>query len=328
MNSADSAGSQSPAAALEYARLEPAIKRGWLEYLGAEGVIKILLLAAVLGWFYMDHLRRMSNIWQQPDWSHGYLVPFFSLYLVHQRRGELMRGTHEGSLWGLALIVASLFIYVAAVVTKFGYPQPLTLVFVLAGLVLLIRGWRTLKIVWFPLFYLFLAIPPPERLYREITQPLQQIAAFISKYVLAMFPGVDEVQRAGFNIAYYMVNGKSGSFTVAGACSGMRSLLAFVAIGLAMAYLTPRPLWHRITLAVSVVPVALFCNVIRVIITGSLQMYGRGNLATGTPHTLLGLFMFGVGFGLYFGLIWILDHLMVEEDAEAQGASAAGGSAE
>lgn len=286
---------------------------GWRSFLGAGGIIKILLLAGVVSWFYFDHLRRMSHIWQQPDWSHGYLVPLFSIYLIHQRRREIFQCRDTGSLWGLVLMLFSLALYVAAVMTKFGYPQPLTMVFVIAGLVLLICGWRVLKIMWFPLAYLFLAIPPPDRLYREITQPLQQIAAILSKYVLSMFPGVYEIQRAGFNISYYMQSGKEGTFTVAGACSGMRSLLAFVAIGLAMAYLTPRPLWHRIALAVSVIPVALFCNVCRVIVTGGLQMYGRGNLATGTPHTLLGLVMFAVGFGIYFGIIWILDHLMVEE---------------
>ncbi|HWL92845.1 MAG TPA: exosortase/archaeosortase family protein [Phycisphaerae bacterium] len=286
---------------------------GWLEYLGPAGILKVGLLVAVLGWFYLDHLKRMSNVWQQPDWSHGYLVPLFTLYLIHQNRRKLLSDRHEGSLWGLGLLIAALVAYAAAVASQIGYPQPLTIVFVIAGLVLLLRGWETLKILWFPLAFLFLAIPPPERLYREITQPLQQAAALVAKHILTLFPGVYEVQRAGFNITYFLDNGRDGSFTVAGACSGMRSLMAFVAIGLAMAYLTPRPAWHRIALAASVIPVALFCNIARVIITGSLQMYGRGNLASGTPHTILGLVMFGLGFLIYMGIIWMLDHLFVED---------------
>ncbi len=313
--------------AADYAPAASAARRdvGWLEYLGASGLIRIGMLAAVLGWFYLDHLKRMSKVWQNPDWSHGYLVPFFALYLVHQNRRKLLNDRHVGSLWGLVVIVFALIVYAAAVSTKFGYPQPLTIVLVLAGLVLLIRGWETLKLTWFPLAFLFLAIPPPERLYREVTQPLQQAAAFVAKHVLSMFPGVYEVHRAGFSIAYYMDSGSEGTFTVAGACSGMRSLMAFMAIGLAMAYLTPRPVWHRILLGVSVIPVALFCNVARVIITGSLQMYGRGNLATGTPHTLLGLLMFGLGFAMYMGIIWMLDHLYVDDEdrsaADGEGAA-------
>ncbi|MBK8269878.1 MAG: exosortase/archaeosortase family protein [Planctomycetes bacterium] len=291
---------------------------GWIEYLGPIGIAKIAALVGVLGWFYLDHLKRMSKVWQQPDWSHGYLVPVFALYLIHQNRRKLLDDRHEGSLAGLALIIASLALYVSAVMTQVGYPQPLTIVFVIAGLVLLMRGWESLKLTWFPLAFLFLAIPPPDRLYKEITQPLQQFAALVAKHILTLFPGVREIERAGFNIAYYMENGRDGTFTVAGACSGMRSLMAFVAIGLAVAYMTQRPIWHRLMLAACVVPVALFCNIARVIITGSLQMYDRGNLATGTPHTILGLVMFGIGFSIYMGMIWILDHVFVE-DTEVSG---------
>lgn len=323
-------GTQTPeishsTSANEYSNAPRSNHCGWLSYLGAWGVIKILSLAAVLGWFYFDHIKRMSQIWKQPDWSHGYLVPFFSIYLIHQNRKRLMDDRHEGSLLGLFLIVISLAVYVVSVYAKVGYPQPLSIVFVLGGLVWLLRGFQSLKIVWFPLAFLFLAIPPPDRLYRELTQPLQQLAALVAKHVLSMFPGVYEVQRAGFNLAYYMDSGREGTFTVAGACSGMRSLMAFVAIGLAMAYMTPRPPWHRIALGLSVIPVALFCNVSRVIITGSLQMYDHGNLATGTPHTVLGLIMFGLGFAIYLGIIWMLDHLFVEDSGEDDASAVAAG---
>jgi exosortase len=311
-------------AAVEYAPAPRARDVGWLEYLGTVGIAKIAVLAGVLVWFYLDHIKRMSKVWQQPDWSHGYLVPVFALYLIHQNRKKLLDDRHEGSLAGLALILFSLAVYVVAVYMKIGYPQPLTIVFVIAGLVLLLRGWETLKLTWFPLAFLFLAIPPPERLYREITQPLQQLAALVAKYILTLFPGVREIERAGFNIAYYMENGREGTFAVAGACSGMRSLMAFVAIGLAVAYLTPRPIWHRLMLAACVIPVALFCNIARVIITGSLQMYDRGNLATGTPHTILGLAMFGIGFAIYMGIIWMLDHIFIEDDGADNASPSAG----
>jgi len=111
-----------------------------------------------------------------------------------------------------------------------------------------------------------------------------------------------------------MEDGTEGMFAVAGACSGMRSLMAFVALGLAMAYMTRRPLWHRVALAALVVPVALMCNILRVIITGGFQMYGHSELASGTPHTLLGLLMFGLGFAMYLAILWGLDHIFVEDD--------------
>ncbi len=287
---------------------------GWWESLGPIGVAKVLLVVSLLSWFYGDHLYRLFRYWQQPDWSHGFLLPPFCLYLIHTRRKELLAGTHHGSLWGAALIILAVTTYTYSIYLKIGYPQPLTILVMLAGIVLLIRGWRTLWMTIFPIGFLVLAIPPPVRLYREITQPLQQAAAFVSAHVLNAFPGVESVERAGINLAYYMNDGVHGTFTVANACSGMRSLMAFVALGLAMAYFTPRPLWHRVALAAFVVPVALFCNILRVIITGGLQMYGHKDLATGTPHSLLGLLMFALGFVIYLAFLWVLDHLFIEEN--------------
>lgn len=296
---------------LDYAPIPEQVPGGW-GYLGLEGVAKILVIVALFAWFYSDHFVRLFRYWLQPDWSHGFLIPVFSLYLIHMKRSQLFTDQHIGSLWGLPAMILCVAAYAVSVYLQIGYPQPLTILGMIAGLVLLLRGWRTLWLTAFPIAFLFLAIPPPERLYRQVTQPLQQGAAWASTYILNAFPGVVEVERAGINIAFYMENAQEGTFTVAGACSGMRSLMAFVALGLALAYSTQRPTWHRVALAVSVLPVALFCNVLRVIITGAFQMYGHESLSTGSPHTILGLVMFGLGLALFMGVLWILDHLFVE----------------
>lgn len=284
----------------------------WGEALGTSGVVKILVLLALFSWIYHEHYFRLYVMWKNPDWSHGFVIPLFVLYLIHLRRRELVTGDQPGSVWGLVVVLFSLAVFVLAILFRIGYPQSLSMVAVIAGVVLALRGWRALKITLFPIAFLLLAIPPPDRLYRSITQPLQQGAATIASIILEMFPGA-EIEQKGINIAYFMRSGEEGSFTVAGACSGMRSLMAFVALGLATAYFTPRPTWHRVAMAVLVVPVALFCNVLRVIITGAFQMYKYGDLASGTPHTVLGLLMFAMGFGIYLGFLWILDHLYVED---------------
>ena len=292
-----------------------AAERGRKIVLGPITYVKILVLAALLFWLYGDHFYRLFRFWRQPDWSHGLLLPFFSLYLVYLKRNELLREDHVGSLWGLSVMLLTTGVYAASIYLKIGYPQPLSILTMIAGIVLLLRGWRTLWLTAFPIAFLFLAIPPPDRLYRQFTQPLQQVAAAISTATLNAFPGVVEVERAGINMAYFMQGGREGTFTVAGACSGMRSLMAFVALGLAVAYMTDRPMWHRAALAILVLPIALFCNVLRVIITGGLQMYGHGEFAAGTAHTILGLLMFALGFALYLCVLWVMDHLFVEEAA-------------
>jgi exosortase len=308
----------------------PAPRRGmdapapsWREYLGTAGLSKLLVLAGLLGWMYSDHLYRLYRWWLQPDWSHGFLIPLFSLYVVHLKRRELMADAGRGSVWGFVLMAMSTVVYIAAVYMKVGYPQPLSIVSMIAGMVLFLRGWRTLWLTLFPIAFLILAMPPPERMYRALTQPLQQFAALLSTAALNLFPGA-EVERSGVNISYWVEGHGSGTFTVAGACSGMRSLMAFVAMGLAMAYFSPRPMWHRIATAAIVVPVALFCNVLRVIATGCLQMYGHESLSMGTAHTTLGLATFGLGFVLFMIWLWVLDHLVVEESPGNEAASATG----
>ncbi|MEE8374184.1 MAG: exosortase/archaeosortase family protein [Dehalococcoidia bacterium] len=301
---------------------------GWWDSLGTTGVIKLLIPVLLMAWLYWGHLYRLYRYWQQPDWSHGFLVPVFCLYVVHIRRGELLTRDHRGSLWGLAVMILSILAYVVGIYMKIGYPQPLSIVSMIVGLVLLLRGWRTLWIMLFPISFLILAIPPPEYLYRDITQPLQQGAAIIASAILNIFPGA-EIERNGINILFYMDNGDSGTFTVSGACSGMRSLMAFAALGLGMAYFTPRPAWQRIAIAAVVIPVALSCNILRVVITGGLQMYGHEELATGTAHALLGFFVFGLGFVLYLSILWVFDHVFLETRAESNGRPCppAGGSA-
>jgi exosortase len=308
----------------------PAVRRrveevvpGWLDYLGPSGAARILVLAGLLGWMYWDHLARLYHYWLQPDWSHGFLIPLFTLYLVNLKRARLMSLPHRGSLWGAVAMVLSTFIYVAAIVAKVGYPQPLSIISMICGIVLLLCGWRTLWQTLFPIAFLALAMPPPDRIYRAVTQPLQQGAAALATFVLNALPGAD-VERDGINISCWVAGVGPRDFTVAGACSGMRSLMAFVALGLAMAYFTPRPAWHRVTMALAVVPVALLCNVIRVIVTGTFMMYGYGDLASGTPHMILGLLTFGLGFAIYFGVLWMLDHLFVEGEGPPGGAAREG----
>ncbi len=297
-----------------YTQRRPDSERGWLDAFGPFGVAQICILAVLFAWLFWAHLTRLFNYWQTPDWSHGFIVPLFCLYLVHVKRTAYLTGNHSGSIWGLPALVLSIGSYVLFIATTYGYPQSLAMIPTLAGLVLLLRGWRSLKLAIFPIAVLVLAIPPPTRLYRAITQPLQQFVASTSTFFLNIFPGVDEADNLGIHIGYYMGDGRQGSFAVAGACSGMRSLMAFTFLGLAIAFLGQRPKWQRAVVIVLLLPVAVFCNFLRVLITGSLHMYGHSELAGGTAHSLLGFLLFGVGIAIFLGILWILDHLTVEDE--------------
>jgi exosortase/archaeosortase family protein len=101
----------------------------------------------------------------------------------------------------------------------------------------------------------------------------------------------------------------------------MRLIMAFCALGVAMAYLGDRPLWHRVIMVVCCVPIAVFCNMIRVFVTGVLSVYGTENpklneFAQGSAHELLGLMMLPIALGLFAFVGYVLKNLFVDEPRE------------
>lgn len=287
----------------------------WSEVIGPRGRIQLALLTLLIGWLYWDQLARMVQLWSEGlDWSHGFLILPFCAYCLHTRRAALARVTARPAWSGLLLLLVGIGVYAYSIRARYGYPQPVSMLVVIAGAVLLTGGWGLLRHTLFPIGFLLLAIPPPDRRYREFTQHLQQAAAWIAEHLLRYLPKL-VIERNGFSLtAISDTDGRIlATFTVAGACSGMRSLLAFMAIGLAMAYLTPRPTWHRLSMALIVFPVALLCNVLRVLATGTLMIYQLGDMAQGTPHMVLGLMTFGLGIAFYTGFLYVLDHLFVDE---------------
>jgi exosortase/archaeosortase family protein len=104
---------------------------------------------------------------------------------------------------------------------------------------------------------------------------------------------------------------KTSPMSVAEACSGMRMLIAFVALGAAVALVATRMWWKRIALLLLAVPVALFLNVIRVAVLGILTLWD-GELSQGEAHTFIGTLLLVPGFMLYMAVVWAL-HKAVPE---------------
>jgi len=89
-------------------------------------------------------------------------------------------------------------------------------------------------------------------------------------------------------------------------------------LGVAMAYLHYRPVWQRIVLLASTIPIAIFCNIVRVTVTGFIHILVHPKYAQGIYHDVLGLGMLPLAFGLYGFLAWFMSSLFIEE-AEAGG---------
>jgi exosortase len=193
------------------------------------------------------------------------------------------------SLAGLALIAASLVVFVAG---RFGAELFLTrvsLLGVLAGVVLFLWGWRHFRIAVFPIAFLLLMIPLPAIIFNQITFPLQGIAARAGEAVIAV-AGVP-VLREG-NILH--VPGRA--LEVAEACSGIRSLTSLITLAIVLGYFTERRTGPRVLIALAAVPIAIIANAGRVAGTGLTAYWVSPDAAEGFFHTFSGWLVFVVAF--------------------------------
>ena len=189
--------------------------------------------------------------------------------------------------------------------------------FELGGTVLFLGGWRLVRYTWLPICFLIFAIPFPQRYYVKYTMGLRTVSASVAGYLLNLMEGVEtSVTGVVIDIVY---NGRhlEPKLNVAEACSGMRLLMAFLALGVAMAYLHYRPIWQRLVLLASTIPIAVLCNIIRVSTTGFIYVFIGPQYTVGIYHDTLGIAMLPLAFGLYGLLAWFMSSLFVEDSDEA-----------
>ena len=136
----------------------------------------------------------------------------------------------------------------------------------------------------------------------------------VAGFLLGLVKGLDTMVNGVVIDLVYKGQQIEPPLNVADACSGMRLLLAFVALGVAMAYLHYRPIWQRLVLLASTIPIAIFCNIVRVTTTGFIYVMIDKKYAVGIYHDMLGLAMLPLAFGLYGLLAWFMSSLFVDEN--------------
>ncbi len=280
-------------------------------WLGLQAVLLALAFAAV----FHAVLRGLVYSWSDSaNWSHGFIIPLFSLYLVYMKWNRLCGTPIRGAWLGLPVMLLGLvgyqyFVWVFPVL----YAQRVMMLVTLLGILIMICGIPALRYLWLPWAFLFFAIPLPKGIYFELTDPLRQWAATVATGLLGLIPGLD-IEKVGSTI-HYVYQSRSGALGVADACSGMRSAMALAALGVAVAWMVDRPWWHRLIMVAMCVPIAIFANFIRVTITCILHIFVDPKYASGAYHMVLGLGTLLVAFGIFSSLGWLLENLWVEDDA-------------
>ena len=278
--------------------------------------IKMLIIGGLICYLFRIEIRQIVGRWlTDSSWSHGFLIPIFSLYFINQKKEQIINLETRPNYLGLVLLVLTIGFYILNRFSPSGYEYfcRISIITTLAAVVLFLGGWFLTKYTWLPIGFLLFAVPLPERYYKALTIPMRQWAAAVASGLLNLVPKLNATANGVVIDIFYKGRLLEPALDVAEACAGMRLLMAFVALGVVMAYLHVRPLWQRIILLISTVPIAILCNIIRVTITGFIYILIHPKYAQGIYHDMLGMAMLPLAFGLYGFLAWFMSSLYIEE---------------
>lgn len=258
--------------------------------------LPVIVLLAV----YLPTLYDLVTTWSQDaNYSHGFLVPLVSGWLIWQKRQQLSATPVATDKGGLAMILFSMLLFIVGNGGAEYFTVRISFVLTLFGLVWYLMGREIVRQVWFEICFLFFMVPIPYVIYYALTFPMQLLASKITAGILSAI-GMQAVRQGNI-----LNLGDGISLEVAEACSGMRSLMSLLALGALFAYMTQKRFAGKIILFVSTIPIAVAANVFRVFVTALLATTVTPDVTAEPLHSIMGLSVFVVSFILLliFGTI-------------------------
>ena len=258
----------------------------------------LALAALILLWFYgfescfganrgQSALGWLWSAWNgENDFEHGPLFPLIIAGLVVHRFKSLKAAAGAGSAWGLVAVLLGALFYAASYRTLQPRVAIGALPFLLWGSAWYLWGWRVAKILFFPLFFFWLAIPLPG--FQQATTHLQLLATSMAHHGAALC-GVQTLVQGNMISS---VHGGWEPLEIAKGCSGIHSLMALLMISGAWACIADMALWKRAVLFLSAFPLAILGNTLRVISIFVIAEYGDAKWARDTWHDWSGLLLF------------------------------------
>ncbi len=276
-----------------------------------------LLLAFVV--FFRDWFARQNeySLTMMQDWGHAYVIPLISGYLLYQRRDALLAARARVFWPGMIPVVLGLVCYFFFIVGVGNHMlQGFSMILTLFGVVLLLLGPEVIKPVFMPISYLIFGVTIAEKIMLYITFPLQLTAAQGAAIMLTLCGKVlgFTVDVNGSTLSIDTFTGAPHELDVAQACSGMRMVIAFVALAAAVALTQCGRWWQRAAVLLLSVPVAVFMNVIRVAVLGLVSVKINRELATGDAHMIIGTLLLVPGLGLFLLVVWALKKVVNEDE--------------
>ncbi len=264
-------------------------------------VVSLGIIGVLLTFLYHPTFAWLLKTWQDDkEFSHGFLVPLISLWLVWIKREQLASLVARPSpVFGALIILLSGFLLLAGRAGGFVLAEGISLLFILPGIVLFLLGWDYLKALALPLVYLNFMVPWMEEIMNQMYRPFQLLSANLGVLLLDML-GIPAF-RDGISIMLPRV-----SMEVVEGCSGVQFLLSVIALGIPLVYLTQKTWKRGIIVIAFCVAVSIPTNGARVALAGIMgHLYGSGSLH-GPFHIFQGLFVSYVGLIALFVVNWLV----------------------
>ncbi|MDD4900422.1 MAG: exosortase/archaeosortase family protein [Candidatus Omnitrophica bacterium] len=257
-----------------------------------QNLAKLILLSIFLIITYVPTFIWMFDRWNEKDtyYSHGILVPFISIFLVWLQRKELKKIKLNPDTLGWFFFIPAILIHLLSALWRVYFTSGFSLLFILTGLVLLFWGKEYLKKLIFPILFLIFMIPLPLVAIANISFKLKIFAAQASTYVLNNLFGIPAVRDGS------VIKTMHAYLIVEDPCSGIRSLIALIALGALMTYFSNLSKPRKVVLFASSVPIAISTNIIRILALSLVsEMYGA-KFSTGLFHDTMGVLVFVFAF--------------------------------
>lgn len=252
--------------------------------------VKILIVIfciglAALGYVFSDGLAFMVEKWERDEYSHGYMIPLVTLFLLYQNFPEIQSARLQPSWLGLLIVALGLVVGILGELSSIYTLVQYASLVCLGGLIIGVFGLQLFKAVWLPLLYLVFMIPLPPFLYNNLSGQLQLISSVIGVEVTRLFGISVYLEGNVIDLGNYQLQ-------VVEACSGLRYLFPLMSFGFLIAYLYRGPFWHKAILFLATIPITVLMNSFRIGVIGVTVEHWGIEAAEGFLHDFEGWVVF------------------------------------